>query len=200
VLLVDVESMVNCVSYHGEVYMSFEHVNQNLKDFVKSAQCCLEEGWILPSLALIYSTMDALAYLDLPPDRDEVEGEDFIKWVETYLLPDSALPCTGADLYGARCGVLHSQSPKSRRSRKGTARELWYAWGEVSVAEMQAKADSLGRGAIAIHVQDLLRALVAAENKFGTQLNQASDKAAKVAWRAQNLFAGVTGEYIRGTS
>ena len=32
----------------------------------------------------------------------------------------------GIDLYGARCGLLHTSSAESRLGRKGDAREVWY--------------------------------------------------------------------------
>lgn len=45
--------------------------------------------------------------------------------MNAYLLTPDGLP-TDADLYAARCAILHSGISQSRRSRTGRARELWY--------------------------------------------------------------------------
>src|SRR4051794_28242930 len=119
----------------------FKHVTENVQDFVRAARLCLNTGLVLPCVALIYSAIDQLACLDRAPEHKDVQRDDFIKWVDTYLLPGSGLNCSAIDLYGARCGVLHSQSPQSRLSRLGEAKQLCYARGHTTREEFQEFAD-----------------------------------------------------------
>jgi len=83
----------------------------------------------LPALILLYAGIDGMAWSSLPEGRDNVTGEDFQRWAKTYLLPDSGLECTEADLWAARCGLVHSQIMDSKFARKGGARHLWYHLG-----------------------------------------------------------------------
>jgi hypothetical protein len=86
----------------------------------------LDSGLWEPTLILLYASIDAMAWLDRPDGQADVHAADFLSWVESYLLPASALTCSGEDLYGARCGFLHSHTGESRRHRELRARKLFY--------------------------------------------------------------------------
>ena len=86
-------------------------------------------GLVVPSMMMCYATIDILAALARPPGAAESTGDDFRKWVDHYLLLGSCLVCTADDLWGARCGLLHTYAPESRDSRKGKARKLLYVAG-----------------------------------------------------------------------
>jgi len=51
-----------------------------------------------------------------------------MKWVERYILRSANLPCSALELYGARCGLLHTYSPRSHISSKGDVAEIWYTF------------------------------------------------------------------------
>lgn len=87
---------------------------------------CLEANLTEPSLILLYATVDAMAWLNRPPNQPDVERADFLNWVKKYLLPDSTLPCVAEDLYGARCGLLHTNTGESRLHRQLKATKLFY--------------------------------------------------------------------------
>jgi hypothetical protein len=93
---------------------------------VKAIRICLEAGFAEAAVALLYSGIDTLAFLSAPADSNDVKRDDFIEWCDQHIV--SCLPSgvTGIDLYGARCGVLHTSSAASRLGRKGDAREVWY--------------------------------------------------------------------------
>jgi len=81
-------------------------------------------------LALIYSGIDTLGLLGAPPGVTDATRSTFMPWCETYIVPRvqsvEGDPLTAIDLYGARCGVLHTSTPTSALGRKGDAREVWY--------------------------------------------------------------------------
>lgn len=105
--------------------MSQITLNTNLDELITAIQQCLDSKLILASLILIYAGIDTLAWLDINDNRLDVRGEDFIKWTNQFLKPNLNLSCTSEDLYGSRCGIIHSFSPLSRIERKGRAKKTF---------------------------------------------------------------------------
>lgn len=87
---------------------------------------CLEHDFLESAMILLYAGLDAMAWLNLPSNVDDVRGTDFQQWVETYFLPDSGFNCTPEDLYGARCGLVHTNTSESRLNRQGSASKIFY--------------------------------------------------------------------------
>ncbi len=99
-------------------------VNQGIREPIR---LLLENRHFTAALTLVYCGIDAMAFLGLPADQDEVRRPDFISWCDRYLvLPGDAAP-TGIELFGARCGALHTHSGTSGFSRRGEARLIQYA-------------------------------------------------------------------------
>ncbi len=101
-----------------------------LKEHLRAIATCVNEGLPEASLTLIYSGIDTVGLLAAPPDVVDASGESFMKWCEGYILPRlqsvEGDPVTAVDLWGARCGVLHTSTPLSRVGREGKAHEMWY--------------------------------------------------------------------------
>jgi hypothetical protein len=87
-----------------------------------------------PALILLYSGIDIAAALD---SAKPSVRERFIDWVDKYLLPGSSLKCTADDLYGARCGLVHTYSPVSDLSKTGKVNTISYAWKPSTEAQLQ---------------------------------------------------------------
>src|SRR5690554_3352043 len=102
---------------------NLQHQFEELKTAISSS---VEAHLILPSLILIYTTIDVCAWLECD---DPQVGVRFEKWCDTHLLPRSKIRASGSDLYGARCGVLHTLSAESEKSKRGSARQVIYGWG-----------------------------------------------------------------------
>lgn len=60
---------------------------------------CFDAGRILPGLILLYATIDILASLNRPEAKEDVTRQDFISWIDAYMLPRPPLNCTAVDLY-----------------------------------------------------------------------------------------------------
>lgn len=92
----------------------------------RGIQVALDSGAYGSAVILIYSGIDSMAYLDMPAEQEDVTKGDFIRWADRYI----EFPCEhqvpGADLYGARCAMLHNYSVFSRMSRKGACRVVGY--------------------------------------------------------------------------
>jgi hypothetical protein len=88
----------------------------------------------VPALILLYSGIDIASFLDTD---NPVVHERFATWVEKYLLAGSSLKCSANDLYGARCGLVHSYSPVSTLSKTGKAVPIGYAWKPSTAARLE---------------------------------------------------------------
>jgi hypothetical protein len=106
---------------------------------------------LVSALALIYSTIDALAALSRPINEADTNRKVFKKWVNDYMELQK-LNCSADDIYGARCGVLHTYKTESRESRQGSAKRLVYMWRSGSEPN-----PTIAAGALVICVEDLSR-------------------------------------------
>jgi hypothetical protein len=110
-----------------------EHLKSWLSDRIEAIKVCLQSSLPESALTLIYSGIDTLGFLDAQAKQRWATEASFEQWAERYILP-SLTPITGAtptpltttDLFGARCGILHTSSSSSQLGRKGGAREIWY--------------------------------------------------------------------------
>ncbi len=125
---------------------------------VEAAELCLQHKKFDSALALVYVTMGAMAWVSMPTGQKDVTRRDFYTWVDRYLLPGSGLACTAEELYGARCGMLHSLTVESTLSRQGKVRTIHYAWGHANQAWLDAALPDVP--AVTVHLSDLLLALV----------------------------------------
>jgi hypothetical protein len=83
-------------------------------------------------LILVYCGIDSMAYLDMPPNQEEVHGKDFIQWADRYLSPslsNNVTRITGEELYSARCAVVHTYTVESQKTKDGSARVIGYMFG-----------------------------------------------------------------------
>lgn len=93
----------------------------------------------------------------------ETSRSVFMEWVDTYLLPAEGLACDAIDLYGARCGVLHTYRPESALSVAGDARPIFYQWRDGPPAACER---DLPANALVVNVESLFQAVRAGAEKF----------------------------------
>ena len=78
------------------------------------------------AIILIYSGIDAMAFLDMPAGQDDVTRTDFVRWADKYIRFPCKEQITGEDFYGARCAMLHSYGVASKKSRQRKCRMIGY--------------------------------------------------------------------------
>jgi len=169
-----------------------------MEELFVSAEECFAHKRILPGLILVYSAMDILASLSRPAHRDEAGRRGFIEWVKIYLLPGSKLTCTPEDLYGARCGLLHTYSAESRFSHEGKARQVYYAWGTADAEDLDATVGitSFRNLAVAVHIDELLIALKSGFQKFMKDVANDPERGQLVRMRVGKIFGPVPLELV----
>lgn len=134
--------------------------------------CLFKNDFRLAGLMLIFTTIDQMAWLSLADD-DEVKGKDFMAWVDAYMLGRSNRgleSVTAGDLWGARCGLLHTATPESRSLRNGTAaNKIAYTYGTVA-------ATPLVPGWACVRVEDLVASFVTGVLRFKDELEADQDR------------------------
>jgi hypothetical protein len=154
---------------------------ENVIALLESVEDCLAKRRLLPCLILVYSGIDIISSLE--PGR--ASGSAFMAWADKYLLKDALLACTPSDLYGARCGILHTFSAESGMSRKGQARQIVYAWGNAKTEQLASTSKELGRNDCVIHIRELI-------NAFRVGLANYLEEVMEDDSRSQKLYAGAS--------
>lgn len=99
---------------------------KNLTEIINAIEICISYRFYLSALKLIYAAIDNLAYLGAT--HQIVKPSDFIKWIDSFLLPLSDLSCTAKELYAARCGLLH-QNTAASNNLSSEMKNIFYTWG-----------------------------------------------------------------------
>ena len=113
-----------------------------VNEFTTCIRMLLDTGHSLPALILLYSAIDAFASLLRPETKPDTTGDYFKKWTEDYMIGGSGLSIRSEDLWGARCGLLHTHGAASRLSREGKARQLHYYRAQALTPGMQQELES----------------------------------------------------------
>lgn len=170
--------------------MNQDFFKNKLDEMIKAADICFEAELRTPALILIYCTIDILAWLTRPTFQPDVQKDDFVSWVEKYILPNTSLTCDAIDLYAARCALVHSYISESKLSRKGEAKQIFYAWGSANEEHLQKIIDAEGSyNAVSIHVDKLYNGLKKGIEKYLNVLVGDSQQAQIAYERAKKFFS-----------
>jgi hypothetical protein len=162
-----------------------------VQQLIIAIDCCFEKRLIAPTLVLLYSGIDTMAWLGLPNNQQDVTGEDFIQWTDRYLLPDSGIPCSSLDLYSSRCGIVHSMTGESRAIRRGVAKRIFYAWGNHRAEDLQQILDRIGQPILAVQLDTLVTAFRIAIDRFVRASEQDLELNGRVGARLDKIFTSM---------
>ena len=130
---------------------------KNYAQVIQGTQNCIDQKLLMPSLILIYTLIDSLAWASSDKSTGSVRSH-FEGWVTKWLL--SFLPCTATELYAARCGILHTLTSKADLTAGGKVREIAYAWGTAKSEDLQATINHFeNMPVVAVHVETLFQAV-----------------------------------------
>jgi len=114
------------------------------------------------TLLLIFSAMDAMAFLSMPGSQSDVKRHDFVCWTAKYIKFPGSRQLLGAELYGARCGLLHTYGTESQMSREGKCRQLMF----VDDVKNSAVRDNGNPKFVLVSIAGLKTALFAGIDSF----------------------------------
>jgi hypothetical protein len=150
--------------------------NVILDGILKPIHLVLNNGFDRAALVLLYSGMDAMAFMSLPAGRDSVTRKEYVAWAEKYIRFSSAVQVTGLELYAARCGVLHTFTPDSDLSRDNKVRRIVYVNRHTPVVSYDPNEPA---NIVLMSVHGLYEAFVAGVQQFLSDLH--ADKASEAA-------------------
>ena len=144
----------------------------------------------LPGLILYFSAIDILAFLSKPVKQNEVKRTDFIGWSDQYIIPilDADLGLTAMDLYGARCGIIHSYSPESGLQKKGEAKELSYTDNRMLYQALNAKFGSGDSKMKIVNFRNLLLSLRNGYSTFRLEIDNDNELQQRIDLNAERQF------------
>jgi len=139
----------------------------------------LKHGRNRAALILIFSGIDAMASLEKNGGKKDV-GERFANWVNEYMQFND-WPEAGLELYGARCGILHTYGPISNLSENGQVRLIGYTSGGGSDVMQSAEL-------VLVSVEGLAFQFFRGIARYLEALVSEPTKRAKAAPRIQQMY------------
>ena len=138
-------------------------INVVHKGIKESIRVVLKNKCYGAAVILILSGIDSMAYLDMPESQEDVNRNDFINWAEKYIKFPCKEQLTGLELYGARCGMLHNYSSRSKLSREGRCRQISYM--NKSIPEIRYDLN-ISKDLVMVSIEGLANAFFDGIDKF----------------------------------
>ena len=137
-----------------------------LREIGRGIDLCVGHNLNTSALILLYSGIDIAGWMAAKNLSTSVQ-ESFTAWVDQYLCPEKVLGCTALDLYGARCGEVHTFSPESKLYAQGKVKKVVFAWlpDHAKTLREMIEVAGLDRYA-AVQGDDLLRVFHRGVKKF----------------------------------
>ena len=129
---------------------------------------CINEKRLFPALTLIYSSIDVLGSFQ---NQDGYASPgSFRDWVTNYLFKVKTFPFNAADLYGARCGLVHTMRYDSQHG--ATLKTIVYGFHghDIDIQKITDPTKQVG-----VYVVDLFDALKTAYYQYLEYLEGSSD-------------------------
>ena len=145
---------------------NLQRVGVHLGQFIQASSLCLNQGLPIPAFVLLFSMIDVAAGMHAG-FRTKKSKDRFLAWSAQYVLASSDICCSAMDLYGARCGLVHSASPDSTVYRRGEAKQIWYAFHAKEAKDLKRQLSDAGESdVIVLSVEALASATSAALIRF----------------------------------
>ena len=136
---------------------------RNIQQMFDGIDLCLKQKLQFPTLALIYTIIDNFAYTAY---GDISVEKRYKKWIIEYMFKEKKLNVTPMDLYSARCAIIHTLTPNSRKSNDKQAFVIVYTWGNKDVEILEKSITNSNEDLKALHINDLYDCLILGTTKF----------------------------------
>lgn len=150
----------------------------------RGIRVALENGCHASAVILIYAGIDTMAYLNMATGQEDVGKDDFVQWADRYVHFPCEEQVSGLELYGARCGMLHTHSITSRLSRQGSIRLIGYM--DKSVPEVSYNP-SVSKDLVLVSIRALADAFFSGVDRFLVELFADKEKAPLAEQRLRTL-------------
>ncbi len=152
--------------------MTIKLYQDSIQELTKSIDECLKNKEKSSVLILLYSTIDIMVWLSRDPHDAAATKEDFIRWVEEFMLPGSGVNCTGEDLYAARYALIHSYAQVWGTSQSNSVEvsKIVYVWNQTGKASAKISKTKQKSETIELAIENLAKALQNAIQRFNNSL------------------------------
>lgn len=145
-------------------------VLSSAEKIVDAAVCLMDGGHQIPAIMLTYVGIDQMCWLSIKTEKSC--GDDFVAWVDNFMLPHYSLPCTAKELWAARNGLLHMGTAESSAIKKNTSiRKIFYVYGSTECT----RNDSTDT--VIVRVENLIGAFATGAYQFLQTMNKDSSMA-----------------------
>ena len=144
----------------------------------------IDNGCFGSAVILIYSGIDAMGFLGMPKGQEDVTRFDFMRWADKYIRFPCKEQVSGADLYGARCGMLHNYSAFSKMTRQGQCRTIGYM--DKSVPEVRYEPN-VSKSLVLVSVTGLAAAFFNGIDRYLVDLFSTRERATLAEERLRKL-------------
>ena len=165
----------------------FEKVWHGERGLRAGVRACQQAKCVVSALTLIYSAVDALAALTRKETQTKATRAEFLAWTRAYLLPELGGSLSAEDIYGARCGVVHTLAPTSDLSKKGEAKLIIYKWRHGHRPDDPQLLER-ARSATVVEIEALVEALDVAVRSFERQIDSDVELQARVKSNIEDLL------------
>ena len=145
----------------------------------------------LPGFILLYTSIDILASLVRPETSDATDSSFFKDWVTQYMLPILRSSVSADDLWGARCGLLHTLTAESDMSRHRGAKMLNYIGPDAPAAAFQRHHDPMRSHNIFLPTHEFVDAFLAACDHFAAEVRSNAALQSTVSTHAAKLLVAI---------
>lgn len=161
-------------------------LNNAVSEIKRGIRLCIDNKCGGSAVILIYSGIDTMAFLGMPSNQVEVTRRDFESWCDKYVRFSGKQQLTGQELYGARCGMLHTYGIESRSSRAGACRKLGYMDRPDAEIWYDPKFDP---NVAVVSIEALAKAFFAGIDRYLVELFADSTRTPVAEKRVQDLLA-----------
>ena len=173
--------------------MAKDYFEPNIQELLKTIDFSFKNDVNLSGLILFYSAIDIMAWLSRDQLDSDATRNDFIRWVNEYMLQGSKLTCNAEELYSARCNTIHSYAPEwgtGIHRREHETRKIIYAWGknreEIPQSHVNKPAEK--EKTVLVYTDELVNSLKMAIERFNSSLSFNRALSELVYERSQKYF------------
>jgi|APFre7841882654_1041346.scaffolds.fasta_scaffold241280_1 hypothetical protein len=143
-------------------------LSNRMNSVLRTIKDCITNRRLFPALTLIYSSIDVLGSFQ---NQDGYATQDsFRDWVTNYLFRVKPFPFNEYDLWGARCGIVHTMRYDSKHG--ATLKTIVYGFRGYD-GDIQKITDPTLQ--VGVYVEDLYDALKTAFCQYLDYLEGSSD-------------------------
>lgn len=168
-----------------------EKLHSFISEQIEALRLLGDNKLFIPYLMITYTIMDIFADITGDHVRDKYIGKRFEAFATKYLMKHLS-DVTTDDLWGARCGLLHTGTPESDKSRNGVARQILYSWGAADISLVKKLAAKEGKPKyVALSIDSLSIALIKALEDILTEIENDHHLRTKYGSKIKKFYANV---------